>query len=467
MTTAKVPLIIPVENQVRELDPKLLLACVAARRGFSSIIGSHRKIDFRIASLPRSLYLCKSFTVMNLNMFRIMHKLGQKIVSWDEEALVHLPADMYFSRRLSPLSLKYVSHLFAWGADNASLWRQYPQMPEEKPIHITGNPRGDLLRAEMCSFYKNDADALRREHGKFILVNTNFNHVNAFYPSQNLFRRLAKQGKKEIFGKAAKGMSPEFAEALRDHKQTLFDYFKELIPALDEAFPDFNIVVRPHPTENQAVYHRIAAACKRVKVTNEGNVVPWLMAAKALIHNGCTTAVEAYSMGIPAISYRPSINEDIDQGFYRLPNQLSYQCCSYPELSDTLGQVLDGQLGAADGDERKALFDRYVVAQDGPLACERMVDVLEEITGGRTKLPKPALLTHLAGWMLANGRHFIKWIRRYLPGSHAPPEFHRHRYPGITLEELRERISLFQQTLGDTTELKAEQIHDQIFRISA
>jgi hypothetical protein len=136
-------------------------------------------------------------------------------------------------------------------------------------------------------------------------------------------------------------------------------------------------------------------------------------------------------------------------------------------LRDTLGKVLDGQLGAADGDERKALFDRYVVAQDGPLACERMVDVLEEITGGRTKLPKPALLTHLAGWMLANGRHFIKWIRRYLPGSHAPPEFHRHRYPGITLEELRERISLFQQTLGDTTELKAEQIHDQIFRISA
>ena len=467
MTTAKVPLIIPVENQVRELDPKLLLACVAARRGFSSIIGSHRKIDFRIASLPRSLYLCKSFTVMNLKMFRIMHKLGQKIVSWDEEALVHLPADMYFSRRLSPLSLKYVSHLFAWGKENASLWRQYPQMPEEKPIHITGNPRGDLLRTEMCTFYKKDADALHRKYGKFILVNTNFNHVNAFYPGQNLFRPLAKQGKKAKFGKAAKGMSREFAEALRDHKQTLFDYFKELIPALDRDFPDFNIVVRPHPTENQAIYQRIAADCKRVKVSNEGNVVPWLMATKALVHNGCTTAVEAYSMGIPAISYRPGINEDIDQGFYRLPNYLSYQCFSYPELSDSLDRILGGQLGAADGDDRKALYDRYVVAQDGPLACERMVDVLEKITDGKSELPKPALLTHLAGCTLANGRHFIKWIKRYLPGSHAPPEFHRHRYPGITLEELRERISLFQQALGDTTELKTEQIHDQIFRISA
>lgn len=467
MTTAKVPLIIPVENQVRELDPKLLLACMAARRGFSSIIGSHRKIDFRIALLPRSLYLCKSFTVMNLTMFRIMHKLGQIIVSWDEEALVHLPADIYFSRRLSPLSLRYVSHLFAWGEDNASLWRQYPHMPGEKPIHITGNPRGDLLRSEMCSFYKPNADELQRKYGKYILVNTNFNHVNAFYPAQNLFRSSARQGRKAKLGKAAKGMSPEFAEALRDHKQAIFDYFKELIVALDEGFPDFNIVVRPHPTENQDVYHRVAASCKRVRVTNEGNVVPWLMAAKALIHNGCTTAVEAYSMDIPAISYRPSINEDIDQGFYRLPNQLSYQCFSYQELRNTLSKILGGQLGAADGDERKALFNRYIVAQDGPFACERMIDVLEEIAGGRTELPKPALLTRLAGRALANGRYFVKWIRHYLPGSHAPPAFHRHRYPGITLEELRERMSMFQRALGDNTALKAEQIHDQVFRISA
>ena len=126
--SARLPLIIPVENQVRELDPKLLLACVAARRGFSSLIGSHREIDFRIAAFPRSLYLCKSFTVMNLKMFRIMDRLGHEIVSWDEEALVHLPAAMYFSRRLSPLSLKYVSHLFAWGDDNAALWRRYPHL---------------------------------------------------------------------------------------------------------------------------------------------------------------------------------------------------------------------------------------------------------------------------------------------------------------------------------------------------
>jgi surface carbohydrate biosynthesis protein len=188
----KPPLIIPVENQVRELDPKLLLACVAARRGFTSIIGSHREIDFRISQLPRGLYLNKSMTERNLKMFRVMRWAGHRILTWDEEALVHLPADIYYSRRLSPAAIRYVSHLFAWGEDNAELWRRYPHLPPDLPIHVTGNPRNDMLRPELHPFYAEDVRAIRREHGDFFLINTNFNHVNAFFPAQNLFKPAAR-----------------------------------------------------------------------------------------------------------------------------------------------------------------------------------------------------------------------------------------------------------------------------------
>ena len=110
----KACLIIPVENQVRELDPKLLLSCIAVKRGFAVIIGSHRKVDFRITSFPRGLYLNKSMTERNLKMFYIMEKMGHEILTWDEEALVHLPAETYYSRRLSPTAIRYNSHLFAW-----------------------------------------------------------------------------------------------------------------------------------------------------------------------------------------------------------------------------------------------------------------------------------------------------------------------------------------------------------------
>ena len=466
MNPVKATLFMPVENQVRELDSKLLLACIAAKRGFSSVIGSRREMHIHISSFPRGIYLAKSVPVHRNIIFKIMRKLGHEIVAWDEEALVHPQAETYYRRRVCPLGLRYVSHLFAWGEDNAELWRQYPELPIGMPIHVTGNPRGDLLRPKMRALFDKDAEELRKTYGDFILVNTNFNHVNAFSPDLNLFRPVKKPGEEPSFGRAARGMSRDYAEGLRDHKQDIFEKFQQLIPALEQAFPDYNIVVRPHPTENPHIYHDIAAQCDRVQVTNEGNVVPWLVATRALIHNSCTTGVEAYIMGVPAISYRAAVNEYYDYGFYRLPNLLSHECLDFKELRVTLERILNGELGTADGDERKALIDQYLTAQEGPLACERMVDVLEGVMEGRLELPRPPLHDRLAGWSMSTIRTLIKRAKERLPGSHNRPEFQRHRYPEVSLEEIRARLSWFQQVFGDSKELKVEQISQQFFVIS-
>ena len=463
----KKSLIIPVENQVREFDAKLLLACIAARRGFSALIGSRWEIDNRIASFPRSVYLSKSMTARGGKMFMIIRKIGHEVVAWDEEALVHLPPETFFSRRISPSGIKHVSHLFAWGRDNADLWRQYPHLPSNTPIHITGNPRGDMLRPEMRDFYANEIQTIHKTHKNFILINTNVNHVNAFYPHQNLFLPVKNSGEEPRFGKAARGMSREFAEGLRDHKQALFDAFKKLIPELAGAFPAWTIVVRPHPTENHEAYRKIAARCQNVRVTNEGNVVPWLLAAKVLVHNGCTTGVEAYVMRVPAITFRPFINEYYDNGFYRLPNLLSHQCFTFEELRLTIEKIIAGEIGAAGGDERRSNIDRYLSAQSGPLACERIVDVLETMMADRSELPKPVFYDRVGGCSVANGRRLVKWLLSYLPNSHNRPEFQRHKFPGIRPEALNEKIKRLQQIIGDTAPLSVKQLSDVLFRISA
>ena len=460
-------LIIPVENQVRELDPKLLLASVAAKRGFSSILGFRREIHFHIASLPRGIYLSKSMTAASNLMFQIMRKIGHEIVAWDEEALVHLPPDTYFSRRLSPVALAFVSHMLAWGQDNAELWQQYPQLSDGAEICVTGNPRNDLLRPEIRHYYEETVGDLRERYGDFILINTNFNHVNAFYPGLNLFVPNDKPGGELRPGRAAKGMTKEYAEGLRDHKQTIFEKFQHLIPAVEKAFPKYNIIVRPHPTENQKIYRQIAARCERVEVTNEGNVVPWIMAARALIHNGCTTGVEAYVMGVPAISYRASVNDSYDLGFYRLPNLLSYQCFDLQELRQTLEKILAEELGAAGGVERNTLVHHHLAALDGPLACERIVDVCEKIIDGQFERPKPNLLDRLSGHCMANMRTLKRKFKAHLPRARNKPEFHRHRYPEVSLEEMRRRVARFQQVLGNSTELQVELISGQFFRINS
>jgi surface carbohydrate biosynthesis protein len=466
MSNSKAFLLIPVENQVRELDPKLLLACIAAERGFSSVIGSRREMEFNINTFPRGIYLSKSMTVRSLLFFRVAHRFGHQIVAWDEEALVHLPPDTYFSRRLDPSAIRYVSHLFAWGKENVELWRQYPNLPDSMPIHITGNPRSDMLRPELRSYYNDDVEQFRHKYGDFILINTNFNHVNAYGPDMNLFRPVGSSEQKPQFGRAARGMSREYAEGLRDHKLAIFESFQQLIPELEQAFPDYSIIVRPHPTEKHDIYQQIASRCSRVQVTNEGNVVPWLMATKAVIHNGCTTGVEAYMMGVPAISYRPKVNDDYDFGFYRLPNTMSHQCFDFNQLRDILHKILKGNAGVANGDERKALIGNHIAAQEGALACERMVDVLEKLSDITKKSTETSIANQLACWALSKGLKIARGIKSKLPGSHNRPEFQRHRYPGIALEELKAKALRFQQLLGIDAKLKIEQISDVMFRIN-
>ena len=468
MTDTKMALLIPVENQVRELDPKLLLACVAARRGFSSVIGSRRELEFQIDSYPKSIYLSKSMTRRSLIFFRIARKFGHEIVTWDEEALVHLPPETYFSRRLHPDSIRQVSHLFAWGQDNVDLWRQYPDLPADIPIHNTGNPRNDMLRPEMHPFYEKEVQALRREYGDFILMNTNFNHVNAFGSDMNLFKPVANPGELAKFGRAARGMSREYAEGLWNHKQAVFKTFQQLIPKLEQAFPDQNIVVRPHPTERHDVYNEIAARCSRVHVTNKGNVMPWILATRVVLHNGCTTGVEAFMMGVPAISYRESVSEEYDNGFYRLPNAVSHQCFDFDQLQDMVQQILAGKLGAAGGHDRQKMVDHFLESQSGPLASEKMVDVLAAFAAdqGISNNSRISLWERLQRRLIADGYHLYKRLKPRLPGSHNRPDFQKHRYPGVSLDTLKNKIDRIQKILKDTISLKVEQLNEVLFRIS-
>lgn len=464
----KATLLLPVELQVRELDPKLLLACIAARRGYASLIGPRREMHFYIPFFKNGIYLSKSMTSGSVNVFRWMREQGHEIVAWDEEALVHLPPEHYFRRRFNDETLKYVSHLFAWGEDNVDLWRQYPRMPSSLEVHITGNPRGDLLRPELRAIYRQDARALEAQYGAFILVNTNFNPVNMYFPEGNLLVAAAKEGHQPVLSRRARGMgmSQAYAEGYDAHKRGIFEDFQRLIPQLEQAFPRFNIVVRPHPAENPQVYSDIARRCQRVHVTNEGNVVPWLMASRAMVHNGCTTGVEAFLLDVPVFSYRATVHDGYDDDFHQLPNMISRECFDFDELQAGLASALQGESDGR-GAQRQAVMQHYLAAQSGPLACERMVDVLDRIVQNRPPHAKAGIRKRLDGYYRSYKRRLKKRFRGMKSElSHNRGDFLRHRYPAIPMATMRERMRSIQKALGAPEALQLTRAHRRFFRIS-
>ena len=176
------------------MDAKILLACVAAERGYPVLIGSRAYIHFKTASVPRGIYLAKSMKTRSDRMFKILNQTGHDILAWDEEGLLREPDAIYHRWRLSAVAMKRVACLTTWGEDNARAFREFPGY-SNTPIKVTGNPRIDLLRPELREYYRPVAEAIRERFGNFILINTNFSKVNHYY-SQLGELKQAVEGKK-------------------------------------------------------------------------------------------------------------------------------------------------------------------------------------------------------------------------------------------------------------------------------
>ncbi len=448
-------ILLPVENQVRELDAKILLAAVAAERGFPVIMGSRAFLHFFADRIPGGIYLAKSMRKLSIKMFSILKQLGYEIVAWDEEGLVRWPDEEYWRWRLSPVTMSMVSHLLAWGEDDARWLREYPGY-HGVPIHVTGNPRIDLLRSELREFYRSKADDLQKRYGRFVLINTNFSKVNHFFTHLSELKKAIKE--------AEPGTPESFDVGKGRLKQRLFAEFKKMLPVLASELPDYTIVVRPHPAESHEPWRKAAAKHGNIVVINEDTVTPWLMAAELLIANGCTTMIEAAILDTPVIAYQPAVDPRYDDD---LPNAVSHRAFSLEELRNISKKVMEGTLGPLPMEERRRILDKHLAALDGSLASDRIVDVLVK-AGYLENRPEPVSMSSFCkGWIRNRIRTIKKNINMHRPGHRNNIKYHDHRFPGTSTEEITSKMRHFGELLGGRFDnLRVEQMQKHIFKIS-
>jgi hypothetical protein len=191
------------------------------------------------------------------------------------------------------------------------------------------------------------------------------------------------------------------------------------------------------------------------------------MAAKAMIHNGCTTGVEAFMLGVPAISYRASVNDRFDFDFHHLPNLISHECFNFDELKTKLKDVLSGADHDSEKNERKSLMQHYLAAQEGPLASDRMIDIIEEMVRNRPNNSQPTVLRRLDGLYRSIKRRIKKRLRGFKAEmSHNLGGFLQYRYPEISPDTLRGRLAQIQRALGMKEKLKLTKQFRKFYRIS-
>lgn len=422
-------LIVPIETKVRELHGKCLLAACAAEAGMPVVLGDQRVIAQSLHQLPRGIYVDKTIARVNIGHYRRLKRLGFCVVSWCEEGLLYRVKEKYQFERVSAEALEPLDAFIAWGeVHRRDIVEVVPEAAGK--IHVHGNPRFDLLRPALREVFEDDARALMARLGPYIMVNTNFSAFNRFKGRESVIEVLRARGvltKKE---------QEDFYVRFVDHLGQVFDAFAAMIPRLARAMPDHTIIVRPHPSEDHDRWREVLAGVGNVKVQADSNIVPWLLGARAVIHNACTTGVEAFLLDRPTIAYVPIVHEVFNRLSY-LPNAISTIGLTADEvITAARAASEDEPPDARDLAEKKDLITRHVANASGALAAERIVRTLLDMHEAEG-LPDPGRL-RLAGARLRSAvRKTAVRTRRALRRDTVLTTYMDQKFPSLSVEEVQ------------------------------
>lgn len=346
----------PIETTARELDHKVLMATKVIDKNIQVIVGDQQYIRILSFFLKGGVFFGKHlfgkpkfsdrgyFNRLKKNFFNIVH-LNEEGAVWpgEEDTWEKL---MISSER--PSVLHPEDYLVTWGE-----WQKRFNLSYERPqaqIIATGHPRFDLYRKAYSCYFKNETNQLLEEFGDFILVNTSFSYSNN-----------GEGGTEFIFKKTlsydTSNESDRFYRFGRWYNQMLsMASIVKLINELSLKFPKKVIVLRPHPSEDTGYYESIFQNIDNVKVIYQGSVTPWLLASKLVIHNGCTTAIEATLAGKPVINFNPSAADESSNVY------LASVCgTTFSSIEDIINYIENDELSVEIPDDLLAndLFENF------------------------------------------------------------------------------------------------------------
>ena len=320
---------IHLEISVRELDSKLLLAVIAASKGHEVIISDQESIikGLERKMLTPGIFHTKSLTPSSSKI--IKHKklinAGCKITSIDEEGgLADYGYEQFVKTRYSQKTIKQASAVFMWGPeDHKILKKNFPNYA--KKMHMTGSPRVDLWKPFFYDYWINN---YKKQTKPFLLIPS-----NQGFDVQHINDRIKFLEKAEYLKK-----DPNFIHLTlrRESEQfKIISHFIEAIKKLAYKNKNFNIIIRPHPSENIEIWKILLKKFPNVYVNRDDSASLWIKNAFAILHSGCTTALEASFFKKPIITYAPF------KAYYsrKLANDLGQKVTSINDLTKKVNKI--------------------------------------------------------------------------------------------------------------------------------
>lgn len=443
MMTGNRWLIIPVEVQVRELVAKLLVAAIAADRGYQVLIGHDRVVRRLARHLPKGILFDKALGVKTDRKVKRYARLGFRLTALDEESTGLYPnPEMFFSTRLSPEMLALAERWFTISDIIRDLAiERFPDHAEK--FVTTGLPRADIWREPFHGLYEKERRRIFADHGRFILFNSNFGTV-VHARRGDFVERQQSRHEKHYAGAIA------YLKQIETEGGRNLDAFIDMLPRLREWFPSHKLIVRPHPSEDHAFWREAVGRTPGVEIHGAGIATPWILASELLVHHGCTTGIEAGLLGKPHVMYAPHPDHhhdtDIMATFAPIVQDL-----------DALRAVAGDILGGADLHQKpRRSLEKYYASLVGPLVSEKIVDEFDKLPSARGGLPSFLPALRFAP------RHLVA---QHWPRSEQARAYARQKWYGTSLDDVREKLSVMAGAASLGHEIAADEIFPQLFHL--
>lgn len=295
---------LPVELYQREFELNLYLGMVAANCGYQVLIGEQNEMIFK--KVKHGIYFHKDHADWSEPLYRAAKKRQMKTAALDVEGLIYKDAETYISSRANKWILDNIDIVFTWGEHQKNLLEKVASINAN--IITIGSPKIDV-----CILEKNRSSKIAKGTARSILINTRFGLINS----------LRKEGELQNFKELGILRSEEDIQefmALQRSERVMLDEFLLFIKLCSEE-QNLAITLRPHPAESDEIYLELSRNYKNVVVDKDSDLRSQILSHDVLIHDGCTTAIEARALGKIVLGLRP---ENLEMPYANYANKYSY-----------------------------------------------------------------------------------------------------------------------------------------------
>ncbi len=317
----KVNLFIPIEIKKRDFASRSLVGFAASLKGFNVYIGRKFEIDKLVFKKNPGIYLGLVTTKTYAPFYKKLKDYGHFIFVNDEEGLVTFSDNMYLNLKVSEESIRLIDKVFLWSESHKKTFEK--RFDFKSKYIVSGSPRFDLSKKKFIKVFDDEINIIKKKYDNYILVCCSFSFANYYLKKVDYVEVLKRQ--KVI--RNPKDLE-KFKKYLHYNKEAL-KHFLDAIIILAKKFPNFSIIVRPHPSENKDIYINLSKKIKNVHVEEDFSIHSWIINSKCIIHNYCTSSSEALSLNIPRFALRKNFDINVHK-------TIPYEISSISENIDTL-----------------------------------------------------------------------------------------------------------------------------------